>query len=148
MILAWTLSLILSAQPATAVCDMLTNDEVVAVIGAVKSKQPLIDAATTCTWTGERMTFSVMRTPDVEEGSATAVLESLKTRARAGDVVNDEPGIGRQARSEVLSRGSSVSILAVAGTTMWTIRVDHVYSGLKGDELLPKLRAIAKKIVR
>lgn len=136
------------AQSVTAVCEMVTNEEVVAMIGAVKSKQPLIDAATTCTWNGDRLQFSVMRTPDVDEESAGAVLASLKTRAREGDVVRDEPGIGRQATSEVLARGTSVSIIAVAGTTMWTIRVDHVYSGLKPDELLPKLRAIAKKIVK
>ena len=148
MILTWTLALILSAQPSTAVCDMLTNDEVAALIGPIKSKQPLIDAATTCNWSGDRVTLSIMRTPDADEGSATAVLDSLKTRARAGDVITEEPGIGRRAVSEALARGTSVSIIAVAGTTMWTVRVDHVYSGLKAEEVLPKLRAIAKKIVR
>jgi hypothetical protein len=148
MIPILALMLLMPAQPVTAVCDLVTNEEVVAVIGPIKSKQPLIDAATTCNWSGDRVTFSIMRTPDIDAESATAVLNSLKTRAREGDVVRDEPGIGRQATSEVLARGSSVSIIAVAGTTMWTIRVDHVYSGLKPDELLPKLRAIAKKIVR
>ena len=143
-----TLAFLLSTQSSPAVCDILTNEEVASLIGPVKSKQPLIDAATTCNWSGERATFSIMRTPDTDEGSATAVLDSLKTRARAGDVVTEETGIGRRAVSEALSRGTSVSIIAVAGTTMWAIRVDHVYSGLKADELLPKLRAIAKKIVR
>ena len=147
MILAFTLSLFISAQAPTPVCDSLTNEEVAAVIGAVKSKQTLIDA-NTCTWSGERMMFSIMRMPDFEPESATAVLGSLKTRARPGDVVADEPGIGRQAVSEVMARGTRVSIVAVAGTTMWTIGVDHVYSGLKGEELLPKLRQIAKKVVR
>jgi hypothetical protein len=148
MIFALTLSLLITAQPSAAVCDALTNDEVVAAIGAVKSKQPLIDAATTCVWTGDRLTFSIMRTPEIEAETAGALLGSIKTRAQKGDVVADEPGIGRQAVSEVTARGSSVSIIAVAGTTAWTIRVDHVYSGLKGEELLPKLRTIAKKVVR
>ena len=147
MIVALTLSFFISAQASIPVCDSLTNEEVAAVIGAVKSKQPLIDA-NTCTWSGERMMFSIMRTPESEPEVATAILGSLKTRARPGDVVTDEPGIGRQAVSEVMARGTRVSIVAAAGTTVWTIAVDHVYSGLKGEELLPKLRAIAKKLVR
>lgn len=143
-----TLTLLLAGQSSTAVCDSLTNEEVASVIGAVKSKNPIIDAATTCVWTGDRVTFSIMRTPDMEVESADAVLASLKTRAQKGDVVSEEPGIGTRAMSEALARGTSVSIVAAAGTTMWTIRVDHVYSGLKADELLPKLRTIAKKVVR
>ena len=94
------------------------------------------------------MTFSIMRNPDFEPEAATAMLASLKTRARPGDVVSDEPGIGRQAVSEAMARGTRVSIVAVAGTTFWTIGVEHVYSGLKAEELLPKLRVIAKKVVR
>ena len=147
MILALTLALFVSTQPSTAVCDSLTNDEVATLIGAVKSKQPLIDA-NTCVWNGDRVSFSIMRTPEIEPEVATALLGSIKTRARQGDVVADETGIGRQAVSEVMARGSSVSIVAMAGTNAWTIRVEHVYGGLKGDELLPKLRAIAKKVVR
>jgi hypothetical protein len=146
MILAFTLSAILSLQPAAAVCDSIGNDEVAALIGAVKSKQPLIDA-NTCVWNGDRVTFSIMRTLGVEPDAAAPLLDSIKTRARKGDVVADEPGIGSRAVSEVMARGTSISILAVAGTTMWTIRVEHVYSGLKADELLPKLRTIAKKVV-
>jgi hypothetical protein len=147
MILALTLFLVMNGQASTAVCDSLTNEEVAAVIGAVKSKQPLIDA-NTCTWSGDRMMLSVMRTPDSEPEVATAVLGSLKTRARPGDVVTDEAGIGRQAVSEVMARGTRISIVAAASTTLWTIGVDHVYGGLKAEELLPKLRLIAKKIVR
>jgi hypothetical protein len=147
MISIIALTLLMAAQSAPAVCDSLTNEEVTALIGTVKSKQPLI-GADTCVWNGDRVTFSVMRTPDVDGESATAVLESLTTRARAGDVVTDEPGIGRQAKSEALAKGNSVSIIAVSGTTMWTLRVDHVYSGLKPNELLPKLRTIARKIVK
>ena len=148
MISILALTILLSVQSAPVMCDSLTSEEVVALIGPIKSKQPLVDAATTCTWNGDRVQFSVMRTADVDEESAAALLASIKTRARDGDVVRDEAGIGRQAVSEVTARGGSVSIFAVSGTTMWTIRVDHVYSGLKGDELLPKLRAIAKKLVR
>ena len=147
MILAFTLSLLLAAQPATSVCDSLTNDEVAALIGTVKSKQQLIDA-NTCTWAGDRVTFSIMRVPGMEGESGTAMVDSIKTRVQKGDVVTDEPGIGTRAVSEVIARGTSVSIIAVAGTTAWTIRLDHVYSGLKAEELLPKLRAIARKIVR
>lgn len=148
MILALALSFVLlSAQPSTPVCDSLSNEEVAALIGPVKSKQPLIDA-NTCVWSGDRVTFSIMRTAGIEPESASALLGSIKTRARPGDVVNDEPGIGGQAVSEAMARGTSVSIIAVAGSVAWTLRVDHVYSGLKADELLPKLRAIAKKIVK
>ena len=148
MISALALSLFLTAQPAAAaVCDSLTNEEVAALIGPVKSKQPLIDA-NTCVWTGDRVTFSIMRTHDIEPESVGALLGSIKTRAREGDVVRDEPGIGAQAVSEAMARGTRVSIVAVAGTTAWTLGVDHVYSGLKADELLPKLRTIARKVVR
>ena len=148
MISILTLTLVLGAQSVPTVCDSLSNEEVATVIGTVKSKNPIIDAATTCVWTGDRVTFSIMRTADVDAESAGAVLDSLKTRAQKGDVVSEEAGIGRRATSEVTARGTSVSIFAVAGTTMWTIRVEHVYSGLKGDDLLPKLRTIAKKVVR
>jgi hypothetical protein len=147
MFLALTLSLVMNGQAATAVCDSLTNEEVAAVIGTVKSKQPLIDT-NTCTWSGDGLMLSIMRTPDSEPEVSTAVLGSLKTRARPGDVVTDEAGIGRQAVSEAMARGTRVSIVAVAGTTLWTIGVDHVYGGLKAQELLPKLRVIAKKVVR
>lgn len=147
MISALALSLYLTAQPAAAVCDSLTNDEVAALIGPVKSKQPLIDA-NTCVWTGDRVTFSIMRTHDIEPESATALLGAVKTRVQPGDVVRDEPGIGRQAVSEAMARGTRVAIIAANGNTVWTLGVDHVYSGLKADELLPKLRAIAKTIVR
>jgi hypothetical protein len=147
MILAFSLFLLLQTQATIPVCDSLTTEEVTAVIGAVKSKQPLIDA-NTCSWSGDRMMLSIMRTPDIDAESAAAMLASLKARARKGDVVIDEPGIGRQAVSEAMARGTRVAIVAVAGTTAWTIGVDHVYSGLKAEEVLPKLRAIARKIVR
>jgi hypothetical protein len=147
MIPALALFLFVHVQAATPVCDSLTTEDVTAVIGAVKSKQPLIDA-NTCSWSGDGMVLSIMRTPDIGVESATAMLASLKARARQGDVVIDEPGIGRQAVSEAMARGTRVAIVAVAGTTAWTIGVDHVYSGLKAEEVLPKLRAIARKIVR
>lgn len=148
MILALTLALMVTAQPATPVCDLVSNEEVASLIGTVKSKQPLIDA-NTCTWSGDRVTFSIMRTPEMEPEAANAVMGSIKTRARAGDVVADEAGIGTRAVSEVSARGSSISMFALGGaTTMWTVRLDHVYSGLKPEDVLPKLRAIAKKVVR
>lgn len=147
MILELMLSVFITAQPAAPVCDSLTNEEVVALIGPVKSKRPVIDA-NTCVWGGDRQTFSIMRTADIEPESAAPMLAAVKGRAQKGDVVVDEPGIGTQAVSEATARGTRVSIVAVAGTTAWTISVEHVYSGLKADELLPKLRAIAKKIVR
>ena len=147
MILGFSLLLLFTAQPATPVCDSVPDQQVAALIGPVKSKRPIIDA-NTCVWTGDRQMFSIMRTADLEPESASVLLTSIKTRAQKGDVVRDEPGIGTQAVSEAIARGTRVSIVAVAGTTAWTIGVEHVYSGLKADELLPKLREIAKAIVR
>lgn len=147
MILGFSLLLLFTAQPSTPVCDSVTDQQVAALIGPVKSKRPVTDA-NTCVWGGDRQTFSIMRTGDLEPESASVVLTAVKTRAQKGDVVRDEPGIGTQAVSEALARGTSVSIVAVAGTTAWTIAVAHVYGGLKAEELLPKLREIAKAIVR
>lgn len=147
MILGLIFSVFITAQPATPVCDSLTNEEVAALIGPVKSKHAVV-GPNTCVWSGDRQTFSIMRTDDIEPESAGVMIAAVKGRAQKGDVVVDEPGIGTQAVSEARARGTSVSIVAVAGTTAWTIGVEHVYSGLKPDELLPKLRAIAKKIVR
>ena len=147
MIAALFLFLIsMAAQPSTPVCDRLTNDEVAGLIGTVKSKNQIIDA-NTCVWSGDQRTFSIMRTPDLEPEAAAGVLQAMKSRAEAGDVVRDEAGIGTQAVSEATARGRRVAIVVISGSAAWTIAVDHVYGGLKADDLLPKLRAIAKTIV-
>lgn len=147
MVIALFLSLLLSNQTAPAVCDQLTNEEVSPLIGPIKTKRPLINGDT-CSWAGDQRTLTIMRTPNVDEASSKAMLEAIKRRAQPGDVVVDEPGIGQGAVSEAISRGQRVTIIGVAGTTSWSIGVEHVYGGLKATELLPQLRAIAKKIVR
>lgn len=147
MFIALFLSLLLTDQAAPAVCDQLTNEEVIALIGPIKTKRPLINADT-CSWTGDQRALTIVRTAGVDEESGQAMLEAIKRRAQPGDIVIDEPGIGQRAVSESVSRGQRVAIIGMAGTTSWTIGVDHVYGGMKPDDLLPKLRVIAKKIVK
>lgn len=147
MFIALFLSLLVTQPSTAAVCDQLSNDDVVPLIGPVKKKAPLINADT-CVWTGDQRTLTIMRTGDIDQKSGVAMMEALKGRARPGDVVADEPGIGQRAVSEVTARGQRISIVGMAGSTSWTIGVDHVYGGLKPDEVLPKLRAVAKQLVR
>lgn len=147
MFIALFLSLLVTQPSTAAVCDQLSNDDVVPLIGPVKKKAPLINADT-CVWTGDQRTLTIMRTGDIDQKSGVAMMEAMKGRARPGDVVADEPGIGQRAVSEVTARGQRISIVGMAGSTSWTIGVDHVYGGLKPDEVLPKLRAVAKQLVR
>ena len=144
------MALFLSAfmtQPAIPVCDQLTNDEVTPLIGPIKTKRPLIDA-NTCVWAGDQRTLTIVRTADVDEESGIEVLAAVKRRVQPGDVAVDEAGIGQRAVSEVIGKGSRVAIVGIAGSTAWTIGIDHVYSGLKPEDLLPKLRIVAKKLVK
>ena len=145
MFIALLLSLF--AAQAPAVCDQLTNEDVVPLIGAIKDKKPLFNADT-CVWTGDQRTLTIVRTADVDEESGKAILDAMKKRVRPGDTANDEPGIGQRAVSESLDSGQRVAIVGIAGTTSWTIGVDHVYGGMKPADLLPKLRVVAKKLVR
>ena len=140
------LSLFVTQTP-TPVCDQLTNDEVAALIGPVKKKNPLFDA-NTCVWAGDQRTLTIVRTADVDEESGVEILAAMKRRVQPGDVAVDESGIGQRAVSEVIGKGHRVAIVGIAGTTAWTIGVDHVYSGLKPEDLLPKLRIVAKKLVK
>ena len=146
MFIAFVLSLFLTQQ-SPAVCDQLTNDEVSPLIGPIKDKKPLFNADT-CVWTGDQRTLTIVRTADVDEESGKAILDAMKKRVRPGDVAIDEPGIGQRAVSESISKGQRVAIVGIAGTTSWTIGVDHVYGGMKPEDLLPKLRVVAKKLVR
>lgn len=147
MFIALLLTLFITQQPATPVCDQLTNEEVTGLIGPIKSKRPLFDN-NNCVWGGDQRMLTIVRTADVDEESGVEVLAAVKRRVQKDDVAVDEPGIGNRAVSEVIGRGHRVAIVGIAGTTAWTIGVDHVYSGLKPEELLPKLRVIAKKLVK
>lgn len=145
MLIALFLSLF--AFQAPAVCDQLTNEEVIPLIGKVTSKAPLFNADT-CVWKGDQRTLTIVRTADVDSESGIAILEAMKKRVRPGDVAVDEPGIGQRAVSESIGKGQRVAIVGIAGTTSWTIGVDHVYGGMKPEDLLPPLRVVAKKLVR
>ena len=147
MLIALLLSLFITEQTAPAVCDQLTNEDVIPLIGPIKSKRPLINADT-CVWAGDQRMLTIVRTADVDEESGIAILDAMKRRVQTGDVAVDEPGIGQRAVSESISKGQRIAIVGIAGTTAWTIGVDHVYGGLKPEDLLPKLRAVAKKLVR
>ena len=146
MLIVLFLSLFIN-QSASAVCDQLTNDEVVPLIGAVKDKKPLFNADT-CVWAGDQRTLTIVRTADVDTESGIAILDAMKKRVRPGDVAIDEPGIGQRAVSESIGKGQRIAIVGIAGTTSWTIGVDHVYGGMTPDDLLAKLRVVAKKLVR
>ena len=147
MFIALLLSLFITQPTGPAVCDQLTNEDVTPLIGPIKRKAPLINADT-CVWTGDQRTLTIVRTADVDEESGKAILEAMKRRVRPGDVAVDEPGIGQRAVSESISNGQRVAIVGIAGTTSWTIGVDHVYGGMKPGDLLPQLRVVAKKLVK
>ena len=132
------------AGQGTPVCEIVTEPDAVAVIGSVKKAQSIL-GPDQCVFTTEGLSLMVNRVPDQEPETIQMLLNVPKNRAKPGDVVKDEAGIGDRAVSEVAK--GHLAIIAARGTTVWTFGVDHVYSK-DISEMLPKLRALAQKVAR
>jgi hypothetical protein len=131
------------AQEPVPVCEMVTAADAAAVIGTIKQKQSVL-GADQCSFTAEGLALSISRLRNQDPETVKMMLELPKNRARPGDVVRSEPDIGQGATSET-SKGR-IALIVASGGTVWTFGVDHVY---RKDlaETLPKLRALAKKVI-
>ena len=125
----WVASLVAAVlgtgMQARPVCDMVSEADAAAVIGAIKKKQTIL-GADQCAFTAEGLSLMVNRLAGQEPEQVQMLLQLPKHRARPGDVVKDEAGIGTGAVSEQ-SKGH-LTIIAAQGDTVWTFGVDHVYS--------------------
>ena len=133
-----------SGVQARPVCDMVPEADAVAVIGSVKKKNTIL-GADQCVFTTEGLSLMINRVGEQEPEQVQMLLDLPKNRAKPGDVVKEEAGIGAKAVSEQ-SKGH-LTIIAAQGATVWSFAVDHVY-GKDLSDLLPKLRDLAKKVVK
>ena len=129
---------------ARPVCDLVTEKDAIAVLGSVKKKNTIL-GADQCVFTTEGLSLMINRVTGQEPEQVQMLLDVSKNRAKPGDVVKEESGIGTRAVSEQ-SKGH-VTILAAQGDTVWSFGVEHVYNKDLSDTL-PKLRELAKKVVK
>lgn len=132
-----------AGQSKTTVCDLVSEADAASVLGTEAPKHSSL-GPDQCVFTVEGLSLMIGRLADQEPEAIKGIVELPKQRAREGDIVKDEPGIGDAATSE-LSKGH-VAIFAAAGDTVWTFQVQHVYSK-DLSETLPKLRELAMKVV-
>lgn len=135
---------LVTAQTDKPVCDLVTEKDAAAVLGSVQKKNSIL-GADQCVFTTPGLSLMVNRLTNQEPETIDMLLKLPANRARQGDIVKDEPGIGQKAVSEV-SKGHLL-IIAASGTTVWNFSVDHVYSR-DISEMLPKLRELAAKTAR
>lgn len=131
-----------SAQAPKPVCDLVTEKDAAAVIGSVQQKQSIL-GEDHCVFTTKDFSLTIQRLRGQKPETLRMMLELPGKRARPGDVVRDEPGIGQGAVSEI-SRGR-LTIFATTGDTLWTVGVAHVYNK-DLTELLAELRELARKL--
>jgi hypothetical protein len=131
------------AQARTPVCDVVSEADAASVLGSVEKKLSTL-GPDQCLFTVKGMSLMIGRVADQKPDAVAGLIDLPRQRARQGDVVKDEPGIGDRATSE-LSKGH-VTLIAAAGDTVWTFGVDNVYSK-DLSATLPKLRELAKKVV-
>jgi hypothetical protein len=131
-----------AAQAAKPVCDLVTEKEAAAVIGSVQQKQSIL-GEDHCTFTTKDFSLTIQRLRGQKPETLQMMLALPKNRARPGDVVTDEAGIGQGAVSE-RSKGR-LNIFVVSGGTLWTFGVEHVYNK-DLTEMLPELRELARKL--
>ena len=131
------------AQGRTPVCDLVSEADAAAVLGSVEKKLATF-GADQCLFTIKGMSLMIGRIVDQKPEAVAGIIALPAQRARQGDVVKDEPGIGDRATSE-LSKGH-VAMFAASGGTVWTFAVDHIYSK-DLSATLPKLRELAKKVL-
>ena len=125
----------------TPVCEVVSESDAAAVIGSVEKKSSTL-GPDQCVFTTKGMSLLIGRMQSQEPEAVQGMIQLPKQRAREGDVVQDEPGIGDAATSE-LSRGHAM-IIAAQKDIVWTFTVDHTY-GQDLSATLPKLRELAKK---
>ena len=131
-----------AVQSTKPVCDLVTEADAAAVIGPVQQKQAIL-GADQCVFTAKGMSLMINRLTQQDPGQIEMMMQLPKNRARAGDQVKDEPGIGQRAVSEV-SKGRLLIMTAV-GDTVWSFGVDAVYN-TDISATLPRLRELAKKV--
>ena len=132
-----------AAQDAKPVCDLVTEQDVATVTGPVQKKQAIL-GADQCTFSAKGLSLSIHRVPKQKPENVQMLLDLPKNRARPGDVVNEETGIGDRAVSE-RSKGR-LTLIAASGTTVWTVGVEHVYNQDLTDKL-PALRDLVRKVI-
>lgn len=133
------------AQDKSA-CDLLTDAEVAELFGKTPAqRRSILGADNDCHWTVPGYSFSVMRVVDEPE-TATMMVDAALKNVRQGDTAREEPGIGQRAASTVSWTGRGVSIVAANGGTAWTLVLDRVDQKIDVTTILPKMRALAKKV--
>jgi hypothetical protein len=123
------------------VCEVVSESDAAAVIGSVEKKSSML-GPDQCVFTTKGMSLLIGRMQSQDPEAVQGMIQLPKQRARKGDVVQDEPGIGDAATSE-LSKGHAM-IIAAQKDIVWTFTVDHTYNQ-DLSATLPKLRELAKK---
>jgi hypothetical protein len=135
------------AQPERPACDLVSDADVVHVIGPVQKKQAM-GGPDGCAWIGKDRTFSIVRVADQTPEAIEGLLGVPGLRAAEGDAVSDEPGIGDAAVSEVPKAGNRVTLFVASGSTLWNFSVEHVYGSGNVADTLPGVKEAAKKALR
>lgn len=144
--------LLVLLMPATAsaqdkpMCDLLTDAEVEDLFGKPGVKKRSIIGPNDCNWYMMGYSLMVNRLVDEPE-TARMMVETALTNVRDGDKVQEEAGIGQRAVSTVAWNGRGISLVAASGKTAWTMTYDRVDQKVDVEKALPKLRAIAKKLL-
>jgi hypothetical protein len=133
------------AQASASMCAVFTDVEVTALLGEIKQTQPMGQGA--CNWSGNQRMFTVVRLDDQSPETVTGMVNALKSRVRAPETAQDEPGIGDRAVSTVEKGGGRLTLMASRGTTVWSFSLEHVYSNTSLEEQMPKLRELARDAV-
>ena len=128
------------------VCDLVTDAEVAELFGkAPAQRRSILGQGNDCHWTVPGYSFSLTRLVDEPETAAMLVDVALKN-VRDGDKAQEEPGIGQRAASTVSWTGRGASIVAANGRTAWTLVLDRIDQKIDVNAVLPKMRALAKKV--
>jgi hypothetical protein len=132
-----------AAQAVKPVCDLVTEQDAITVLGSLKQKNTIM-GEDQCNFTTQGLALMINRLRDQEPEMIQMMMDLPKNRARPGDVVKEEPGIGQRAVSE--KSGGSVNLFVHSGTTVWTINLSHVYNKDLTDHI-PKLKQLAQKLI-
>src|SRR5688572_3936217 len=102
------------------VCDLVADKDAAAILGSVLQKQATL-GPDQCVFTTKGLSLMIARLPNQEPEQVEMLMQLPKNRARPGDVVKEEPGVGQRAVSE--SSKGHVGIIAASGNTVWTFGV-------------------------
>jgi hypothetical protein len=131
--------------PAFDACKVFVKTDIVGVLGADASDGQVLVPGT-CSWNGKGANLTVSRNalgPD----EAGLLLEARRASAGQGDVVKDEAGIGQRAISNLASNKRTLTLIAAAGTDLWTFTLSKGDQPVDADTILPRLRDLAKRAV-